>query len=36
MHIELDGLDKQKVFKLLEDNNKDELYKYLYLHYVMI
>lgn len=31
MHIELDGLDKQKVFKLLEDNNKDELYKYLLL-----
>lgn len=23
MHIELDGLDKQKVFKLLEGNNKD-------------
>lgn len=31
MHIELDGLDKQKVFKLLEGNNKDELYKYLLL-----
>ena len=29
--IELKGLDKQKVIKYIEDNNHDELYKYLLL-----
>ena len=31
IHIELDGLDKQKVFDLVDHNNQEELYKYLLL-----
>lgn len=31
IHIELDGLDKQKVFDLIEHNNQEDLYKYLLL-----
>ena len=31
IHIELDGLDKQKVFDYIEDNNQEDLYKYLLL-----
>lgn len=31
IHLEIDGLDKQKVFKYIEDNNTEELYKYLLL-----
>ncbi|HCR67830.1 MAG TPA: BREX-1 system adenine-specific DNA-methyltransferase PglX [Erysipelotrichaceae bacterium] len=31
IHIELDGLDKQKVFDYIEQNNQEELYKYLLL-----
>ena len=31
IHIELDGLDKQKVFDLIDHNNQEDLYKYLLL-----
>ena len=31
IHIELDGLDKQKVFDYIEKNNQEDLYKYLLL-----
>lgn len=31
IHVELDGLDKQKVFDYIEDNKQEELYKYLLL-----
>lgn len=31
IHIELDGLDKQKVFDYIEQNNQEDLYKYLLL-----
>ena len=31
IHLDLDGLDKQKVFDLIETNNQDALYKYLLL-----
>lgn len=31
IHIELDGLDKQKVFDYIELNNQEDLYKYLLL-----
>lgn len=31
IHIELDGLDKQKVFDFIEHNNQEDLYKYLLL-----
>lgn len=31
IHIELDDLDKQKVFDYIEDNNQEDLYKYLLL-----
>lgn len=31
IHIELDGLDKQKVFDYIEHNNQEDLYKYLLL-----
>ena len=31
IHLDLDGLDKQKVFDLIETNDQDELYKYLLL-----
>ena len=31
IHIEIDGLDKQKVFDYIEKNNEEELYKYLLL-----
>lgn len=31
IHIELDGLDKQKVFDYIEENKQEELYKYLLL-----
>ena len=31
IHLDLEGLDKQKVFDLIETNNQDELYKYLLL-----
>lgn len=31
IHIELDGLNKQKVFDLIEHNNQEDLYKYLLL-----
>lgn len=31
IHIELDGLDKQKVFDFIEHNNQENLYKYLLL-----
>lgn len=31
IHIELDGLDKQKVFDYIEQNNQEGLYKYLLL-----
>lgn len=29
IHVELDGLDKQKVFDYIEENKQEELYKYL-------
>lgn len=31
IHLEIDGLDKQKVFNYIEENNTEELYKYLLL-----
>lgn len=31
IHIELNGLDKQKVFDYIEQNNQEDLYKYLLL-----
>ncbi len=31
IHIELDGLDKQKVFDYIDHNNQEDLYKYLLL-----
>lgn len=31
IHLDLDGLDKQKVFDLIETNDQDALYKYLLL-----
>ena len=31
IHIELDGLDKQKIFDYIEQNNQEDLYKYLLL-----
>ncbi len=31
IHVELDGLDKQKVFDCIEENKQEELYKYLLL-----
>lgn len=31
IHIELDGLNKQKVFDFIEHNNQEDLYKYLLL-----
>lgn len=31
IHLEIDGVDKKKVFKLIEQNNQEELYKYLLL-----
>lgn len=31
IHIELEGLDKRKVFDYIEQNNKEDLYKYLLL-----
>ena len=31
IHVELDGLDKQKVFDHIEENKQEELYKYLLL-----
>lgn len=31
IHMELDGLDKQKVFDYIEENKQEELYKYLLL-----
>lgn len=31
IHIELDGLDKQKVFDFIDHNNQEDLYKYLLL-----
>lgn len=31
IHVELDGLDKQKVFDYIEKNKQEELYKYLLL-----
>lgn len=31
IHIELDGLDKHKVFDYIEQNNQEDLYKYLLL-----
>lgn len=31
IHIELDGLDKKKVFDYIEQNNQEDLYKYLLL-----
>lgn len=31
IHLDLEGLDKQKVFDLIDTNNQDELYKYLLL-----
>lgn len=31
IHIELYGLDKQKIFDYIEQNNQDDLYKYLLL-----
>ena len=31
IHIELDGLDKQKIFDYIEHNNQEDLYKYLLL-----
>ena len=31
IHIELDGLDKKKVFDYIEENNQEDLYKYLLL-----
>lgn len=31
IHVELDGLDKQKVFDYIEQNNQEDLYKYLLL-----
>lgn len=31
IHLEIDGLDKQKVFDYIEKNNTEELYKYLLL-----
>ena len=31
IHLNLDGLDKQKVFDLIETNDQDALYKYLLL-----
>ena len=31
IHVELDGLDKQKVFDFIDHNNQEDLYKYLLL-----
>ena len=31
IHLEIDGVDKKKVFKFIEQNNQEELYKYLLL-----
>lgn len=31
IHVELDGLDKQKIFDYIEQNNQEDLYKYLLL-----
>ena len=31
IHVELDGLDKQKIFDYIEENKQEELYKYLLL-----
>ena len=31
IHVELDGVDKQKVFDYIEENKQEELYKYLLL-----
>lgn len=31
IHLEIDGVDKKKVFKFIEQNNQEELYKYLIL-----
>lgn len=31
IHVELDGLDKQRVFDFIEHNNQEDLYKYLLL-----
>lgn len=31
IHVELDGLDKQKAFDYIEQNNQEDLYKYLLL-----
>lgn len=31
IHVELEGLDKQKVFDYIEENKQEELYKYLLL-----
>ena len=31
IHLDLEGLDKQKVFDFIDTNNQDELYKYLLL-----
>ena len=31
IHVELDGLNKQKVFDFIEENKQEELYKYLLL-----
>ena len=31
IHVELDGLDKQKVFDYIEENKQEKLYKYLLL-----
>ena len=31
IHVEIDGLDKQKVFDYIEENKQEELYKYLLL-----
>ena len=31
IHLEIDGIDKKKVFEFIEQNNQEELYKYLLL-----
>ena len=31
IHLEIDGVDKKKVFEFIEQNNQEELYKYLLL-----
>lgn len=31
IHLEIDGVDKKKIFEFIEQNNQEELYKYLLL-----